>query len=295
MKIRFTKPVKWYYIFGYDLDINLPIPNKWNDLTDFQIRMIGRFMFNNLNVQVETVLLKKIMLSILIVPKPTFRNIIKSVIYLSQVPFSELEQYTDFIFDKKQHLTVFPIFLKLGRWPWSKKVYGPGARLSNVTIEELSYADAFYYKWVTEKDVNDLHRLCAILYRPKAKNPDINDVRIPFSSLRLDKNATLTDRISLERKFMIACAFEGCREVIINRHPNVFPRKKITEGEEPKKETKPKPYQSLSKIIDALAMDEVQIFGNHQQTEKVYASKFLAVYEESIIRQREKERNRNSK
>jgi hypothetical protein len=42
-------------------------------------------------------------------------------------------------------------------------------------------------------------------------------------------------------------------------------------------------------------MDEVQIFGNHQQVEKVFAPKFLSIYEESIKRERIKERQRNTK
>ena len=39
-----------------------------------------------------------------------------------------------------------------------------------------------------------------------------------------------------------------------------------------------------------MAMDEVQVFGNLQQTEKANAVQFLRIYEESIIRQRERER-----
>jgi hypothetical protein len=252
--------------------------------------MIGRFMFNNRNEQVETRRFKQVALSILIVPKPTLKNIIKSVMLLSQVPFSELEQYTNFIFDEKELLTRFPAKIKIGRWPFRKTVFGPAPRLANSSIEELSYADTFYYKWVTEKNTDDLHRLTAILYRPTSELETPEDKRKPFSNLLLESNSRMTDAIPLHIKFMIAHTYYGCRENFINRHKNVFPRKKITEGEEDKKPEKPKPYQSFSKIIDSFAMDEVQIFGNHQQVEKVLAPKFLAVYEESIIRQKERER-----
>jgi hypothetical protein len=57
---------------------------------------------------------------------------------------------------------------------------------------------------------------------------------------------------------MIAHAYYGCRQNFINRHPNVFHRKSSV-GERKKTTRKPKPYQPFSKIIDAFAMDEVQI------------------------------------
>lgn len=277
--------------------IDFKIAQHWNDLTEWQIRAIGRFMFNTRNEQVETKLFKQIVLSILIVPKPTFRNIIKSVVLLSKVPFSELEQYTNFVFDQKELLTRFPNRIKIGRWPFRKTVYSPAPRLANTTIEELSYADTFYYKWITENNPDDLHRLTAILYRPTRWNrpPSSEDRRIPFSSLLLENNSRITDAIPLPVKFMIAHAYSGCRQNFINRHPNVFPQRKLAEGEEEKTPAKPKPYQPFSKIIDSFAMDEVQIFGNHQQVEKVFAPKFLSIYEESIKREREKERQRNTK
>jgi hypothetical protein len=274
--------------------INFKIAQHWNDLSEWQIKAIGRFMFNSRNEQTETKLFKKVVLSILIVPKPNLTNIVKSVILLLQVPFSELEQYTAFVFDQKELLTRFPNQIKIGRWPFRKTVYGPAPRLANTTIEELSYADTFYYKWMTENNPDDLHRLTAILYRPSAE-PTLEDKRIPFSSLTLESNSRITDAIPLPVKFMIAHAYYGCRQNFINRHPNIFPQKKAVEGEEEKPPEKPKPYQPFSKIIDAFAMDEVQIFGNHQQVEKVFAPKFLSIYEESIKRERIKERQRNTK
>lgn len=277
------------------MNIKYKIPQRWNDLSEYQIRMIGRFMFNSRNEQVDTKLFKLTLISILIVPKPTIKNILKSVLLWSQVPFSELEQYTSFVFDQKELLTRFPDKIKIGRWPFRKLVYGPAPRMANVTIEELSYADTFYYKWMTDNDINDLHRLTAILYRPEAAAPTLEDIRKPFSSLLLEQNSRITDAIPLPLKFMIAHAFYGCRQNFINRNPNVFPQKKIAEGEEEQLPKKTKPYQSFSKIIDSMAMDEIQVFGNHQQTEKVFAPKFLSVLEENIIREREKERQRNLK
>lgn len=270
------------------MKVNLSIATNWNELNDWQIKKIGRFMFNKRNEQVETKIIKIYMFIILFQGKPGIKNFLKKSLLFWDVPFSELEQHVEFIFNPDSLLTVFPEKLKTGIWPWSKKVYGPMARLSNISIKELSYADTFYYKWATERNLDDLHRLCAILYRPKAKKPSPIDCRVEFSSLLLEKNAQLTDGIPLEIKFMIARAYEGCRITFIQRYKNVFPKKK--QPDQPKQEQKPKPYQPFSRIISAMAMDEVQIFGNYQQVEKVLAPEFLSVYDESIARERERER-----
>lgn len=171
------------------------------------------------------------------------------------------------------------------------------SRMANSTIEELSYADMFYYKWVTEHNVNDLHRLTAILYRQKAKNKSPEDSREPFSNLLLEKNALLTDEIPLHIKFMVAHSYQGCRADFIKRYKNVFPqppKKEIEEESNIEKATekKKKIYHPFSKIINAMAMGEVQIFGTHQEAEKVLAPKFLSVYDADIVLQREKARQR---
>lgn len=290
MKIRLKKPKKWYQIIGWDIDIRFTIPQKWNDLTDFQVNAIGKFMFNSRNEQVESRVFKTFIIGILLVPKFKMCTVLKSIYFFTQIPFSEYEQYTNFVFDEKELFTRFPKKIKVGRWPFRKVVYGPAPRMANSTIEELSYADTFYYKWATDKDVNDLHRLTAILYRPKSKTNNPEDIRASFSALTLEQNSFITDAIPLHIKFMIAHVFAGCRQNFINRNPNVFPKQK--ESDNPENERKKrKPYMPFSKIIDAFAMDEVQIFGTHQQVEKVYASKFLSLFDASIVKQREKNNN----
>lgn len=271
--------------------VNYKVAKTWNELNDWQIKMIGYFMFQNRDKETELTFSKQLVIVVLFLVKPTFKNFIKLFVLLYNHPFSDLLPYADFLFDKQNTLTRFPKSIKVGKFPFRKTLYGPATRLANVTIEELSYADTFYYKWGTTKDLNDLHRLAAIFYRSKSKFPIPEDERVPFNSLVLEANADKTDFIPMHVKFMIAKAYEGCRENFIKRNPHVFPQRKTTEGEEPV-EKKPKPYRPFSKIIDSFAMDEVQIFGNHQQVEKVYAPKFLSIYEESIKRQNERERQR---
>jgi len=277
----------------FEINVPISIPQKWNDLTEWQLRMVGHFLFLNRTEETEKTLFKNVLLFILAFPKPSFKNITKVIILFYYFSFRELEHHTDFIFDQEQRLTRFPEFIKVGKWPFRKKLYGPAPRLANVTINELSYADTFFYKWITESETDELHRLTAILYRPKSKRVTQDDIRVEFSNLTLEKNAEFSDQIPLHVKYMIAHCYQGCREMIIDRHPNVFPKKKVSEADdEPQVPVTKKPYQPFSRIIDSMAMDEVQVFGNHQETEKVYAPKFLAVYEEKIKKQKELDRNR---
>lgn len=287
MKITFRKPVKWYQIIGWDIRIDYSIPQKWNDLTEWQVNMIGKYMFNSRNQKVESKMFKTMIICILLVPKLTFKNVRKSVYFLSQVPFSVFEQYTDFVFDEKVLFTRFPKKIKIGRWPFRKTVFGPAPRMANSTIEEFSYADTFYFKWASDGDTDDLHRLTAILYRPKAKKHNPEDLRSPFSSLILEENSRITDKIPLHIKFMIAHVYAGCRQNLINRNKNVFPQ--LKEDTDPDKPAKKRMYQPFSKIVDSFAMDEVQIFGSHQQVEKVYVGKFLSLFDAAIVRQRERD------
>ncbi|MFW0737577.1 hypothetical protein [Flavobacterium sp. T12S277] len=268
--------------------IDFKIPEKWNDMTEWQFNAIGRYLFNSRNDKVDTYIFKVAVMAVLLIPKFNIKNIIKAFIFFTYIPSVDFEKYTAFVFDEKDLFTRFPKKIKIGRWPFRKVVFGPGARMSNSTIEELSYADTFYYKWATEKNTDDLHRLTAILYRQKSKVNNPEDVRMPFSSLMLEKNSYITDKIPLHIKFMIAHVYSGCRQNFINRNPNVFPKHKETEESESRPKNT-KPYQPFSKIIDAFAMDEVQVFGTHQQVEKVYAGKFLSLYDISIVKQRERE------
>jgi hypothetical protein len=266
--------------------IDYTVPQKWNDLSDWQLRMIGHFLFLNHKDETDKSLFRHVFLFILFLPKPSFWNLWKLAVLLFKFSFKELEHYTDFIFDKKQLLTRFPRHIKVGRFPFRKKLYGPADRLANVTISEFSYADTFYDKWIRDGETDELHRLTAILYRPKSKTPNQEDLRTKFSSLTLGNNSKTTDHIPLHIKYMIAHCYQGCREIIVNRHPNVFPKRKIIEGQEDSV-VKRKPYQTFSKIIDSMAMDEIQVFGTHQETENIFVPKFLQIFEAKIIKQKQ--------
>jgi hypothetical protein len=267
--------------------IDYTIPQNWNKLTEWQLKRIGKLVHSQSKIPHR--LFISMLVSILIMPKRSFLGYVKSIFLFTQVPLFVLEEYCAWIFNKDERLTKFPEKFKVDK----KTLLGPAQRLSNISIEELSYADTFFFNWITEKNDDDLHRLVAVLYREEDPNAGLDDRRAPFNKLLLPENAKYTDKISLQDKLIVALAYQGCRELFAKRHPIIFPKSKDQEEkeltpEEIKKQRKA--YQPFDKIIHAMAMDEVQVFGNLQQTEKANAVQFLRIYEESILIQRERER-----
>lgn len=266
--------------------VNYTIPQNWNKLSKWQLKRVGKLVHQQSKLPHR--LFISMLISILIMPKRSFIGYIKSIYLFTQVPLFILEEYCSWIFDKDEHLTKFPEKFKIGK----KTFIGPAQRLSNVTIEELSYADTFFFNWILEKNDLDLHRLVAVLYREEDKTAGLDDRRVPFNKLLLPNNANYTDKISMQDKLIIALAYQGCRDLFAKRYPIIFPKPKESEKEKTPEDLKKikKSYQPFDRIIHAMAMDEVQVFGNLQQTEKANAVQFFKIYEESIIRMRERER-----
>ncbi|UOX35322.1 hypothetical protein LXD69_07325 [Flavobacterium sediminilitoris] len=264
--------------------ISYTIPQKWNDLTEWQLKRIGKLTLSKEKMPHR--LFISMLISILLMPKRSLKGYIKSFYLFTQVPLLVLEEYCGFIFEEEEYLTKFPEKFKIGK----TYVYGPGKRLSNITINEMSYADTFFYNWINGKKDVDLHRLAAVLYREKSPSPSPEDIRAPFNKLLLPVNADLTDKIPLADKLIIALAYQGCRQLFSKRHPIIFPKPPDEEKTPEAAKKNKKAYQPFEKIIHAMAMDEIQVFGNLQQTEQANAAQFFKIYEESIIRQRERER-----
>jgi len=266
------------------MKIRFTVPTKWDELTPWQVDRIGRMLYKK--TELESDLSKKILLIILLLPKPGVWPVLKLSYLLTRISLISLFDYTDFLFDREELLTTFPeaFTVKTGLNK-RVKLFGPAARLSNINITELSYADTFFYKWLTEDKDADLHRLCAVLYRPADPEGKPEDVRRPFNKLLLYENANLTDKIPLHQKYMIALAYQGTRKIFSRRYPQVFPAPK--EGEAEKQPAKHRPYSPLSKIVDAMALDEVQPFGSLDKTEVANADRFLGIYNEQLIRQKE--------
>lgn len=254
------------------------IPEEWNKLTDFQLKLIGHLFYTENSI--KTKYFKELVFAALVMRKPSLKYVFKVIFIFFKTPSSDLIRYTDFVFNENESLTRFIPVIKVGSIFSRKKLLGPGIRLSNISIQELSYADAFFYNWIKEPSSINLQRLVACLYRPISKTPKSDDKREEFNKLLLPDNAIHTDKIPLHVQYIIALAYQGSREKIMDKFTYVFPKSKTEETEAaPKKQ---KQYQPFSKIINAMAMDDNKIFGTLTETEKANAFQFLEIYNETI-------------
>lgn len=271
------------------MDIRINVAQKWNELNDWQLSIIGRILYND--KALNKPLFYNVLVFILLLRKPGLKNFFQTLPYLIKVPFAYYKPLAEFIFDEAESLNKFPPHFTV-RTGWFKKVklFGPAARLSNITIEELSYADTFYYNWITQGKDDDLRRLVACLYRPEGTGSSETDPRCSFDKLLLPKNSELTDKIPMHLQYIIALAFQGTRRSFQSRYTWIYPaptpkHEEVEENPIPKKQ---KPYQPFSKIAQSMAMDDVQVFGTLQQTNKTNAVEFLEIYNELLHRQYKK-------
>lgn len=269
--------------------VNINAATKWNELNDWQLSIIGRVLYSD-NAMTKPIFYK-ILVFVILLNKPGFVNFCKTLYFFSLVPFSDLQHFADFVFDESDNLNRFRKKIKV-KVPVVKGIYknvvlfGPEARLSNIITEELSYADTFYYNWITKGNDDDLRRLVACLYRPTGTGSTPTDARTPFHKLLLPKNSELTDLIPMHIQYVIGLAYQGTRRGFQARYKYVFPSPPKSEEEVvdvlPKKS---KPYQPFSKVAQAMAMDEIKVFGTLEQTNRSNAVEFLEAYNELLYRE----------
>ena len=247
-------------------ELNFNIATSWNELNEWQLKKIAKVMFSDSNKKAELLLI----VAYLFIEKPTFKNIYKFFRLLLQVPLSTLKTHADFLYTETD-FTKFPKKIN--------SLYGPSDRLSNVTIDEYTYADLFFYRWTQERHIHDLNRLVTVLYRPKGpKETKHIDARRKFVKEELPVHSPIVEKIPEDVKLTILMAFQGSRERIIKRYKNVFKKGK----------GKNNSYAPFSKIINSMSRSENQPFGDYYKTKKANIFDFFDVLDEELKLQKER-------
>ena len=144
--------------------------------------------------------------------------------------------------------------------------YGPSDKLFNISFGEFITAETNFNRYVKDKQGEDLDKLIATLYRPKAKNIDPllyeGDMREAFNDHLVDGRAAKLKKLDHVIKVGILLYYQGCRKFIMKRFPAVFKKSK-------KNTTSAVP--GFLALVDALAMDDVT------KTQKVYKEKLYTV------------------
>jgi hypothetical protein len=256
------------------MNVNISIPQKYNDLSDWQVRKLTHAIYSRMKGKI----LLLYIVTILVMKSFSLKNMRHLYILLRNIPLSDLSQYTDFVFDVTK-FNRFPEKLKSG----FNTFYGPADRLTNLTVKEYSFADLFYYQYTVEKDKTALDRLVTTLYRPLGDVNHPQDVRMPFFKEKLSHHAPHIELMREDKKLSILLAFGGSREWIENQYPHVFPKSK-------KPKTGTSKYVPFTKIIESMARSENQPFGNYYETADANIYDFLGILNEEIKASKELEK-----
>lgn len=247
---------------------NIWIATSWNELNEWQVEEIAHLYLNTKSEDIPKVYPQ--MISAVYQKENTSKHRFELYKLISNVPMSELSKHTQFLLEKTNYY----------RFPEITGLIRPSDRLGNITIRQFSTIDTFFHNYNQDKNLLNLKRLVASLYR----------IREKFDDLDLPEVDKITRNIPVKKMEAIALAFLFTRISIADQFKVVFPEKQ----EEPEgKKLQPifnrqDIYVPFDKIIIGMSMDEMQPLGKKQDINDVRIYEFLNVLSESILYHKEK-------
>lgn len=257
------------------MQINLSIPQKWNNLSTDQLQNIAlqfhlyqEIVKDSPKTESQTAARLFLQLSKELLRGNKWQAIRVALKEMRPKAFVEL---TKFLYEKADRTKFIPQIKVDG-----SVYHSPGQRIRNITIGEFSFADAVFYKWKQTKQPIWLTVLCATLYRPAADELNDIDIRKPFVKQAVDARADIFQLLPLKTQLAIGATYEGCRNHIADTFPLIFPKPIVIEGQ-----PKPKPgkYVSFGEIIlQKIDGDPSKLM----QTNNVLAYDFLNIINNDI-------------
>lgn len=213
--------------------IKIELADSWKELTATQLLYIATNYrtYQFLKQRNEPMLVARAKLFAVLILNKTALEIKEILNLLSNIDYEKqginLLYLTDFVFKKNDGY--YNRFQKI-RISWFKYLYGPGDRLSNISINEFSFALKQFNAFNTTKDEKHLDSLIACLYRPKQKNwEQFGDIRTPFIPFTAEKYNKEISKIDYELKMAIYLFFSACMELINKLYPAVFNKVELEE------------------------------------------------------------------
>ncbi len=161
------------------------------------------------------------------------------------------------------------------------KYHGPKSSLANLTVKEYQLTELCYDQYGITKETGYLDTLAAILYRPRRFFRIDDDIRVALTNRGYVKRAKRFKTLSPAFKHAIYLNYEGCRNHIIDRNPDVFSVKKT--GAKAIKTITP-----WNKIVESAAGGK---FGTMRETKESNLHEFLSELGARIRENRELEKN----
>lgn len=144
-----------------------------------------------------------------------------------------------------------------------QKLYGTTERMQEITLEEFSYADFYFYMLNTTQDMQYIDKIISILYKPK-KHRKANI----FDTKEAEKIEKKLIYIYVWKRQAILHYFFSCKRSITERFTSIFQKA------EPKEQKTPQPPDWTSTII-SLAGDYITALDDIKKTELITALLFI--------------------
>lgn len=232
--------------------INLELPRQWDQLTPKQLLRVCKLLASPIDETKKRTYMFVYLTGI----KPVCQLRKRSNLYIykkGRVRFSftpqELHYHLsklDFLFQNCQ-LTrnKFPK-IRVGL----RKLFGPTTKCYNITFAEFIHAERFNFEFSQTQSADALNKLCAILYRPKARRPSSDDVRQPFNDYAYTRRARRFARVSPHLKLAIYLFYSASMGSMVKKFPNLFSGSRVSSEAQ-------NPVPALNETIKAIANYDV--------------------------------------
>lgn len=245
---------------------SVELPGDWSELSKKQLLYIA---YNwqawqlMLRTEIDMQFAKAKLFTVLITGKSK-RELRAILQLLSKTDFYEIDfnplSLVNFVFQRND-LTVNR--LKEIRTGFFKKLYGPDDKLSNISINEFSFALNFLNQYKVKGEEKSLNLFVACLYRPTHKDWKVTgDRRKPFVPGTISQHLKQVEKMPYEYKQAVLLFFNGCMTFYEQVFPQVFSRSEEQQG-------------SNQTFLDVILGISGGKFGNFDQTKDQNAFLFL--------------------
>lgn len=160
---------------------------------------------------------------------------------------------------------------------------GPDSGLTNITLSEWIHSETAYDKYARTRKKEYVDTLIAILYRKVDSSKTTGDKRIAFNDHTIADDANFIASLSPVTKNAIFLWYEGCRNFIVKKFPEVFSPKKKS------KTTGADVFENFLYLVNALSNNDVT---KTEQVRTSYLMEVMITLNAMAIEQREFEERR---
>lgn len=191
------------------------LPESWKELTGVQVLAVLRILFHPKHNEHD----KKLRLLKLLLDAKW-----KLIFTFTAEQKIQLYDLFEYCFEKPTFTEQLLPKLSAG----GHELIGPKKQFRNLTVNEFIYTETAYNAYCSSKNLEKLHALIAILYRPEdtrkdPESPDFDgDMRQPFNNHLIEKRLPMVKRLMPEYQMLIFYWYQACRDQLIKDYWRCF-------------------------------------------------------------------------